>query len=560
MYWGIKLNRLAILLVVFLLITLGSGIGAAAEVYVQPGESIQTALDNAVSGDVIILKPGIYTENIKIDKNNLVISSESGNPDDTIITAKSSDNHVISLQADNVKISGLGITGTKNSYAGIYLSECNNCIIENNKILNNGYGIYLLNSKGNKFSNNVIANNEEYGILLSTSTNNTIFGNTASDNKDTGIHISTSDGNTLTGNNISSNDVYGLFVCPESDDNLIYNNYFNNNVNAEIQNGVGNAYNTAKTEGKNIVGGSYLGGNFWAEPEGTGFSDTAVDADGDGIADSEYRISQSIYSDQLPLISSSKPQQPGPPIANFKMDNSDGSAPLSVQFTDLSENTDSWGWDFESDGKIDSTEENPVHVFTTIGTYTVTLSATNKNGTDSKTAAVIVTHPVGNSSMNSTSEDPETIENSSGANESSDNITSAVEAGGNRTYYNQTEDSGITTNAGLDSQSGAGAVNLNGESNAGTNTSGANFNGEYNAGTNTSSANLNTSSVNLNGENNSGINTSSANLNGEDNTGINTSSVEYALENKTDAPGFEIAYGAVSLLAVFLYRKVRPGN
>lgn len=113
MYWGIKLNRLIILLEVFLLLTLGSGIGAAAEVYVQPGDSIQTALDNAVSGDVIILKPGTYIENIKIDKDNLVISSESGNPDDTMITAKSSDNHVISLQADKVKISGLGITGTK---------------------------------------------------------------------------------------------------------------------------------------------------------------------------------------------------------------------------------------------------------------------------------------------------------------------------------------------------------------------------------------------------------------------------------------------------------------
>lgn len=507
MYWGIKLNRLTILLAVFLLLTLSSGIGAAAEVHVQPGDSIQTALDNAVSGDVIILKPGIYTENIKINKDNLVISSESGNPDDTVITAKSSDNHVISLQADNVKISGLGITGIKNSYAGIYLSECNNCVVENNKILNNSYGIYLLNSKGNKLLDNVVTNNGESGILLSTSTNNTLSGNTASDNKDTGIHISTSDGNTLTGNNVSLNDVYGLFVCPESDKNLVYNNYFNNTVNAKIQNGVGNAYNTKKTEGENIVGGSYLGGNFWAEPGGTGFSDTAVDEDGDGIADSEYRLSQSTYSDQLPLISSSRPQQPGPPVANFKMNNSDGSAPLSVQFTDLSENTDSWSWDFESDGKIDSTEENPVHVFTTIGTYTVTLSATNKNGTDSKTAAVIVTHPVENSFENNTTDDHKAGENATGADGSSGNVTEAVEAGGNGTYYNQTEDRGIA-NVGLDSQPGSEAVDLN----------------------------------------------------GEDNAGINTSSVEYALENKTDAPGFEIVYGAVSLLAVFLYRKVKPGN
>lgn len=512
MYWGIKLNRLTILLAVFLLLTLGSGIGAAAEVYVQPGDSIQTALDNAVSGDLIILKPGIYTENIKIDKDNLVISSESGNPDDTIITAKSSDNHVISLKAYNVKISGLGITGTKNSYAGIYLSGSNNCIIENNKILNNGYGIYLSNSKSNKLSNNVITDNEKYGILLSDSTNNTLSGNTASENKDTGVHLITSDGNTLTGNNVSSNDVCGLFVCPESDDNLIYNNYFNNTVNAEVQNGVGNAYNTEKTEGENIVGGSYLGGNFWAEPDGTGFSDTAVDADGDGIADSEYRLSQSTYSDQLPLISSSNSQRSGPPVANFEMNNSNGSAPLSVQFTDMSENADSWSWDFESDGKIDSSEENPVHVFTTIGTYTVTLSATNKNGTDSKTAAVIVTHPVmvaypvENISGNNTTNDSEAGENATVANGSSGNVTN-VEAGGNGTYYNQTEDSGIA-NVELDSQNGSEAAGLNEETNG----------------------------------------------------GINTSSVEYALENKTDAPGFEIFYGAVSLLAVFLYRKVKPGN
>lgn len=511
MYWGIKLNKLTILLAVFLLLTLSSGIGAAAEVYVQPGDSIQTALDNAASGDVIILKPGIYTENIIVAKDGLTIQSESGNPDDTIITAKSSDKHVISLQADNVKISGLGLTGTKNDYTGIYLSECNHCIIENNKILNNGYGIYLLNSKSNNLSNNVVTNNGEYGIILSSSTNNTFSGNTASDNKGTGIHISTSDGNTLTGNNVSSNDVYGLFVCPESDDNLIYNNYLNNTNNADIENGIGNAYNTKKAEGENIVGGPYLGGNFWAEPEGTGFSDTAADADGDGIADSEYRLSQSTYSDQLPLISSSRQQYPGPPVANFKMNNSNGSAPFSVQFTDLSENADSLGWDFESDGKIDSIEENPVHVFTTIGTYTVTLSATNKNGTDSKTAAVIVTHPVMVTTPvetifgNNTTKDYEAGENATGVDISSSNVTEAVEAGGNETYYNQTEDNG-TANAKLDSQPGSEASDLN----------------------------------------------------GEDDAGINTSSVEYALENKTDAPGFEIVYGTISLLAVFLYRKVKP--
>ena len=118
---------------------------------------------------------------------------------------------------------------------------------------------------------------------------------------------------------MSLNGVYGLFVCSKSDNNVVFNNYFNNTVNGDIKNGIGNSYNTTKSEGTNIVGWTYFGGNFWAKPDGSGFSQTAVDADGDGIADSGYRFANSIYSDQLPLVSASMPQQPVIPVADFEM-------------------------------------------------------------------------------------------------------------------------------------------------------------------------------------------------------------------------------------------------
>ncbi|MCD6381831.1 MAG: hypothetical protein J7L43_02545, partial [Candidatus Aenigmarchaeota archaeon] len=31
-------------------------------------------------------------------------------------------------------------------------------------------------------------------------------------------------------------------------------------------------------------------GNYWGKPDGTGFSDTCTDADGDGICDSSYQL------------------------------------------------------------------------------------------------------------------------------------------------------------------------------------------------------------------------------------------------------------------------------
>ena len=78
------------------------------------------------------------------------------------------------------------------------------------------------------------------------------------------------------------------------------------------------------------------------------------------------------------------------PVSNFSVNVTSGYAPLSVQFTDLSENATSRNWDFENDGIIDSTEETPVYVYTNPGTYTVNLTAINTNNTDSKTATITV--------------------------------------------------------------------------------------------------------------------------------------------------------------------------
>ena len=51
-------------------------------------------------------------------------------------------------------------------------------------------------------------------------------------------------------------------------------------------------------------------------------------------------------------------------------------------------------------------------------------------------------------------------------------------------------------------------------------------------------------------------------LNGKNAGAINSSSVKYALERKTSerSPGFETIYGIISLISLFLYKKVKPGN
>nr|WP_230669902.1 PKD domain-containing protein [Methanosarcina barkeri] len=376
------------LIVAIFILSLISSLGAATEIIVQPGDSIQNAVNSSSSGDIITVKPGTYTENIIVAKNDLTIRSESGNPDNTMIKAKSSGASVLLLQGNNIKITGFKTVGaTRSGNAGICLSSCSNCIVENNELLNNCYGTYLLRSKENKISKNTATNNREYGIVLGTATDNTLSGNTAFGNG-RGIHVGNSDGNTFSGNTIQDNSVYGLYVCPRSDTNHIYNNYFNDN-SMTIRNGIGNTYYTKKTAGTNIVGGPYIGGNFWGKPDGTGFSNTAVDKNRDGISDSPYKnITGSICSDNLPLVvyksGSIKP------VAAFSASPTSGRAPLKVKFTDKSTGSPTkWKWDFGDGSK--SFLQNPTHKYSKEGKYTVTLKVTNAAGINTATKSKYIT-------------------------------------------------------------------------------------------------------------------------------------------------------------------------
>ncbi|MDD2472567.1 MAG: DUF6345 domain-containing protein [Methanoculleus sp.] len=68
-----------------------------------------------------------------------------------------------------------------------------------------------------------------------------------------------------------------------------------------------------------------------------------------------------------------------PPIADFTASPTSGAAPLTVQFTDMSTGSPtSWAWDFGDTGT--STDQHPTHIYSSAGTYTVTLNVSNAYG------------------------------------------------------------------------------------------------------------------------------------------------------------------------------------
>jgi nitrous oxidase accessory protein len=136
---------------------------------------------------------------------------------------------------------------------------------------------------------------------------------------DYGVHLAYSSLNTVTGFeirdcahgvwldnatycNISANNVWnnsdGIYLA-SSNNNFIYNNYFNNTNNAYDDGN--NIWNITKTSGTNVIGGPWLGGNYWSDYGG---EDTATPFDGLGDTLIPYNSSGNIINggDYRPLV------------------------------------------------------------------------------------------------------------------------------------------------------------------------------------------------------------------------------------------------------------------
>ncbi|HII02253.1 TPA: DUF1565 domain-containing protein [Methanosarcinaceae archaeon] len=204
-------------------------------VAVYPGDSIQKAINGAASGDIIVVYPGTYTENLFVDKP-LTVVSHSGNPDDTVIRADDPENHVFHVSSDHVAINGFNITGAGGrGKAGIYL-HASDGNITGNRLVYNDYGIFLKDAGDWVLKNNSVSNGK-YGIYLSDSGTNTLVANKANNNSWYGVYIRDSGNNELDSNLADSIGKYGIFLRNSDGNRLLGNNISNPGIKVD-RNGI----------------------------------------------------------------------------------------------------------------------------------------------------------------------------------------------------------------------------------------------------------------------------------------------------------------------------------
>jgi parallel beta-helix repeat protein len=236
--------------------------------------SIQEAINHATQDDTINVYSGTYNETIAVDKPLVLegIDEEYGNGDDSgnpVIDAWNVGT-VVEIQANAVTITGFTIQNGKNGSAGISITGYTSNIVDENRIVDNDFGIYLAFSSNNDIGKNEI-NGNKYGIYLEGSSNNTIYSNKILGNNNYGIY---------------KEDSFTNFIC--------HNMFIGNDINA---------WDT----GINFWNWTYpFGGNYWDDYTGgdkfCGKNQTEPCPEGDGIGDIPYDIPGGNNQDLYPTM------------------------------------------------------------------------------------------------------------------------------------------------------------------------------------------------------------------------------------------------------------------
>jgi parallel beta-helix repeat protein len=190
---------MAIALALVLLLAIATPVSAAT-IDVDPGDSIQSAVDAASPGDTIIVHAGEYHQSVVIRTNDITLKGKTGAILDGTPPADT-----------GTSLTGHGIT-VEAGASGV--------TIEGFEIRNYGSGILVQGASNNSVKKNEVSDSGNWGIELDDANDNEVLENKVTGSADVGISVRGS-GNLIKQNKLADNDS-GIVLG--ADDNQVIGN------------------------------------------------------------------------------------------------------------------------------------------------------------------------------------------------------------------------------------------------------------------------------------------------------------------------------------------------
>jgi len=282
-------------------------------------------------------------------------------------------------------------------FIGGYKNVIRNNVVQNNKdgplysgVVGDGDGIDVGRSDGsrnNVLTTNIISENEDNGIeICSGVSGNSIDYNCVCENGDVDIH----DGGASIGNNNTCDTTYNyddvcVSGCTYSCGSEVIADFY-----AEPTKGAApltvNFTDKSKPEG-NVTSWSWdFGGAATSDEQNPSHTYNATEPY------SYYNVSLTVNRTEGESDTETKPdyivvwRPKSAPNADFYCEKGVGELSQPVTFTDRSiGEVTSWAWDFDNDGVVDNTTQNPSHQYSEEGIYNVSLAVTGPGGSSRET-------------------------------------------------------------------------------------------------------------------------------------------------------------------------------
>lgn len=243
---------------------------SSSVIFVEPGQSIAQAVNNAQDGDRLIIKSGSFNESMVLINKSLSIVGESS--ENTIVDGGRTAQVIFQVVANDVLIQNLTLQNTDlapfifTAASAVTIFNATGVIIRNVSVQNASAGVVLRSSNLSQISCCSISGTVSYGIYFrERSCNNVVVDST-----------------------VKNNSVGIGFADMASQWNRLYHNNFQNNTQEDVR----------SLGGVNYLDDGYpSGGNYWDDCESVDLKNGRYqDQNGsDGILD------QGFSSDNYPL-------------------------------------------------------------------------------------------------------------------------------------------------------------------------------------------------------------------------------------------------------------------